>query len=225
MNGAMSLSATVSRELGAALGEDGLSVEPDDLAEYGRDWTRVHEPAPSAIAFPRSTAQVSEVIRICHAHGVAVVPSGGRTGLSAGAVACRGELVLALDRLDTIADFNPVERTVRCGAGVVTAQLQAFASEQGLFYPVDFASAGSSQIGGNISTNAGGVAVLRADLGPAYLGHHRLRLVLAQNFFTAVIAKHAEKNRRDSGNDRPSFGLEQEGRLGTRKPNRGANRA
>ncbi|HBO12551.1 MAG TPA: FAD-binding oxidoreductase, partial [Halieaceae bacterium] len=73
--------------------------------------------------------------------GLAIVPSGGRTGLSAGAVAARGELVLVLDRLNGIEDFSPVDRTVRCGAGVITAELQAFAEDHGLFYPVDFASA------------------------------------------------------------------------------------
>jgi FAD/FMN-containing dehydrogenase len=76
-------------------------------------------------------------------------------------VAAHGEVVVALDRLNAIADFNATERTVRCGAGVVTQQLQAFADQQGLFYPVDFASSGSSQIGGNIATNAGGIKVIR----------------------------------------------------------------
>ena len=101
------------------------------------------------------------VVRLAAAESVAIVPSGGRTGLSAGAVACRGELVLALDRLNDIGDFNPVDRTVRCGAGVVTQQLQEFAAAQALYYPVDFASSGSSQIGGNVSTNAGGIKVIR----------------------------------------------------------------
>jgi len=68
---------------------------------------------------------------------------------------------VALDRLNQIDDFNPVDRTVRCGAGVVTAQLQAFAEERALYYPVDFASSGSSQVGGNIATNAGGIKVIR----------------------------------------------------------------
>ena len=101
------------------------------------------------------------MVRCAAAHGVAVVPSGGRTGLSAGAVASRGELVVALERLDGIEDFDPIDRTVRCGAGVVTARLQEFARERGLFYPVDFAATGSSQLGGNISTNAGGIRVIR----------------------------------------------------------------
>ena len=76
-------------------------------------------------------------------------------------MAKNGELVIALDRMNRIEDFNPVDRTVRCGAGVVTEQLQDYALEQGLFYPVDFASSGSSQVGGNISTNAGGIKVIR----------------------------------------------------------------
>ncbi|MDP4651336.1 MAG: FAD-binding oxidoreductase, partial [Haliea sp.] len=105
--------------------------------------------------------EVQALVALAVKHELALVPSGGRTGLSAGAVACRGEVVVALDRLNQISDFNRIDRTVRCGAGVVTAQLQEFAEQQGLFYPVDFASSGSSQIGGNISTNAGGIKVIR----------------------------------------------------------------
>ena len=69
---------------------------------------------------------------------MALVPSGGRTGLSAGGVACAGELVLALDRLNTIDEFNPVDRTVRCGAGVITEQLQQFAATAGALLPGGF---------------------------------------------------------------------------------------
>jgi FAD/FMN-containing dehydrogenase len=113
------------------------------------------------VALPGSIEQVQDIMRLAAREQLAIVPSGGRTGLSAGAVARNGELVLALDRLNSIEDFNPVDRTVRCGAGVITAQLQQYAAERDLFYPVDFASSGSSQIGGNISTNAGGIKVIR----------------------------------------------------------------
>ena len=89
------------------------------------------------------------------------MPSGGRTGLSAGAVAANGELVVAFDRMNTILDFNEFDRAVTVQPGVITQQLQEFAEQKGLFYPVDFASAGSSQIGGNIGTNAGGIKVIR----------------------------------------------------------------
>ena len=147
--------------LGDIVGPDRVLTDADSLLQYGRDWTRAILPQAGAIVLPATIAQVQDVVRLAARESVPIVPSGGRTGLSAGAVACHNELVLVLDRLNAIEDFNPVDRTVRCGAGVITAQLQQFAQEQGLFYPVDFASSGSSQVGGNISTNAGGIKVIR----------------------------------------------------------------
>ena len=147
--------------LGDIVGPDRVLTDADSLLQYGRDWTRAIMPQAGAIVLPATIAQVQDVVRLAGRESLPIVPSGGRTGLSAGAVACHNELVLVLDRLNAIEDFNPVDRTVRCGAGVITAQLQQFAQEQGLFYPVDFASSGSSQIGGNISTNAGGIKVIR----------------------------------------------------------------
>ncbi|RLQ22166.1 FAD-binding protein [Seongchinamella sediminis] len=142
-------------------GEGRVLTDEESLQHYGRDWTRFHQPAPCAVVLPGNIEQVQAIVRLAAEQQLALVPSGGRTGLSAGGVACHGELVVALDRLNRIEDFNPVDRTVRCGAGVITGQLQQFAEDQGLYYPVDFASAGSSQIGGNISTNAGGIKVIR----------------------------------------------------------------
>jgi FAD/FMN-containing dehydrogenase len=143
------------------VGERSLLIDDQSLLTFGRDWTRVHEPRASAVLLPDSIEMVQQIVHWAAAEGVALVPSGGRSGLSAGAVATAGEVVLALDRLNAIADFDATDRTVRCGAGVITEQLQAFAATQGLFYPVDFASSGSSQIGGNIATNAGGIKVIR----------------------------------------------------------------
>ncbi len=100
-------------------------------------------------------------MRWANQHQVALVPSGGRTGLSAAAVAANGEVVVSFDYMNQILKFNQMDRTVVCQPGVVTQQLQEFAEEKDLYYPVDFASAGSSQIGGNIATNAGGIKVIR----------------------------------------------------------------
>ncbi len=155
------MSPEVLQALQACIGAARVLTDEESLVRYGRDWTRVHTPAPSAVVLPGSIDEVQALVALAVKHELALVPSGGRTGLSAGAVACRGEVVVALDRLNQISDFNRIDRTVRCGAGVVTAQLQEFAEQQGLFYPVDFASSGSSQIGGNISTNAGGIKVIR----------------------------------------------------------------
>ena len=155
------ITASLLAPLRAILGADFVRTDADSLAQYGRDRTKNWAAAPCAVVLPANTEQVQAIVRWAYEKSVAIVPSGGRTGLSGGAVAHRGELVLNLERLRQIGDFDPVERSVRVGAGVLTGQLQAWAAEQGLFYPVDFAAAGSSQIGGNIATNAGGIKVIR----------------------------------------------------------------
>ena len=155
------ITASLLAPLRAILGADFVHTDADSLAQYGRDRTKNWAAAPCAVVLPANTEQVQAIVRWAYEKSVAIVPSGGRTGLSGGAVAHRGELVLNLERLRQIGDFDPVERSVRVGAGVLTGQLQAWAAEQGLFYPVDFAAAGSSQIGGNIATNAGGIKVIR----------------------------------------------------------------
>ncbi len=157
-------SGAMLAELAGLLPENRLRTDTDSLQTFGRDWTKQFQPAPLAIAFPGSVEDVVAIVRAAVRHGVALVPSGGRTGLSGGAVACHGEVVVAFDYMNRLRDFSAVDRTVVCEAGVVTAQLQEFAEEHGLYYPVDFASAGSSQVGGNIATNAGGIKVIRYGL-------------------------------------------------------------
>lgn len=151
----------IIENLKTLLDADKVRTDSESLTNWGRDWTKQFEPAPLAIVFPRSVEDVQAVVRFANEHKLALTPSGGRTGLSAGAVAANGEIVVSFDYMNRILDFNAYDRTVTCQPGVVTAQLQQFAEEQGLYYPVDFASAGSSQIGGNIGTNAGGIKVIR----------------------------------------------------------------
>ena len=132
-----------------------------DLAHWGRDWTRGYAVAPAAVVYPETVDEVAALTRLANDEDLKLVPSGGRTGLSGGAVASNGEVVVSFDRMNRILDFNEADRVVRCEAGVVTRTLQQYAAERGLCYPVDFASSGSSQIGGNIATNAGGIKVIR----------------------------------------------------------------
>ncbi|HSN98256.1 MAG TPA: FAD-binding oxidoreductase [Candidatus Nanopelagicales bacterium] len=143
---------------------DFLSLDPGDLAAFGRDWTRVHEPRPSAVALPRSTSEVSRLLRLCSAHAVPVVPSGGRTGLAGGAVAAHGEIVVSLQRMRRMDPVDALGATVRVQAGAITEAVHQHCAPHGLTWPVDFASKGSSQVGGNIATNAGGVKVIRYGL-------------------------------------------------------------
>ncbi|MCW5579798.1 MAG: FAD-binding oxidoreductase, partial [Luteimonas sp.] len=138
-----------------------LSTDPADLEHYGRDWTRRWTPAPLAIALPSSVDEVQAIVRWARTHGVAIVPSGGRTGLSGGAVAAHGELVVSLERMNKALGFDPVDRTLTVQAGMALEAVHNAAKEHGLVYPVDFAARGSCSIGGNIATNAGGIRVIR----------------------------------------------------------------
>ncbi|WP_314405118.1 FAD-binding oxidoreductase [Stenotrophomonas rhizophila] len=138
-----------------------LTTEPADLEHYGRDWTRRWTPAPLAIALPGSVDEVQAILRWASTHRVAVVPSGGRTGLSGGAVAANGELVLSLERMNKPLAFDAVDRTLTVQAGMALEAVHNAALEHGLIYPVDFAARGSCSIGGNIATNAGGIRVIR----------------------------------------------------------------
>ncbi len=145
------------------------STQANDLVKFGQDWTRFHEPDAAVIFFPNDIKEIQKIIHVANQYQQIVIPSGGRTGYSAGAVATQGEWVISMVRFNQISAFNPIDQTVKVGAGVITEQLQNFAEEQGLFYPVDFASSGSSHIAGNIATNAGGIRVLRYGLTRDYV--------------------------------------------------------
>jgi FAD/FMN-containing dehydrogenase len=147
-----------------ALPPGSFTRDAEALATYGRDWTRVFTPAPSLVVRPGNTAEVAHVMRAASQHRIAVVPSGGRTGLAGGAVATAGEVVLSLDRLRFIGDVDARALTIRVGAGAITEAVHAHCAPHGLTWPVDFASKGSSHVGGNIATNAGGVRVIRYGL-------------------------------------------------------------
>lgn len=147
--------------LSLIVGASNVTRESQDLKQYGSDWCSDFEANPSLAVFPSNFAQLEQVVSYCFENKLAIVPSGGRTGLSAGATATRGEIVLSLQKMNRIIDFNVLDRTVRCEAGVVTQKLQEEALSHGLYFPVDFASKGSSTIGGNVATNAGGIHVIR----------------------------------------------------------------
>ncbi|MDC7699861.1 FAD-binding oxidoreductase [Vogesella indigofera] len=148
-------------ELSRLLAADRVATDTDTLTRYGLDWTRYFTPDAAAVLFPKTVDEVVALVRWAQREQFALVPSGGRTGLSGGAVARNGELVVSFERMNAILELDKVGRTVRCQAGVITKTLQEFALANGLYYPVDFASSGSSQIGGNIATNAGGIKVVR----------------------------------------------------------------
>src|SRR5580765_2728171 len=155
------MNANLLGALRAALPRLSLLTEPADLEHYGRDWTRRWTPAPLAIALPTTVEEIAAIVAWARQHKVALVPSGGRTGLSGGAVAAQGELVLSLEKMRSTLEYDPVDRLLTLQAGMGLETLQGIAAGHGLQYPVDFAARGSASIGGTVATNAGGIQVLR----------------------------------------------------------------
>ncbi len=146
------------------LAKDQIKTDPESLKYWGKDWTTYFDIQASAIVFPRTIENVTQLVHWARHHKIALVPSGGRTGLSGAACATQGEVIVSFDQMNKFKEFNPVDQTVVIEAGVVTKALQEFAHSKNLFYPVDFAASGSSQMGGNIATNAGGIKVVRYGL-------------------------------------------------------------
>lgn len=143
---------------------DQIKTDTQSLKTYGADWTKHYTPDPSIILFPKTTKDVVNIVNWARATKTSLVPSGGRTGLSAAAFATNKEAVISFERMNTVLEFNPIDSTVTCEPGVITEALQNYAKDKNLIFPVDFAATGSSQIGGNVSTNAGGIKVIKYGL-------------------------------------------------------------
>jgi FAD/FMN-containing dehydrogenase len=141
-----------------------VKMDSESLSYYAKDWTTYFDIKASAILFPESIEEVQKIVLWARKNKQALVPSGGRTGLSGAAVATKNEIIVSFEKMNRILDFNEIDQTVTIQPGVVTETLQQFAQQKGLYYPVDFAARGSSQMGGNIATNAGGIKVVRYGL-------------------------------------------------------------
>lgn len=151
-------------ELSSFLSPDQIKTDEESLKYYGKDWTTYFDIKAAAIIFPLTVDQVQKLVLWARKNKIALVPSGGRTGLSGGAVATLGEVVVSFEKMNKVLDYNEFEPSLTVQAGAITEQVQDYAKEKGQFYPVDFAARGSSHIGGNIATNAGGIKVLRYGL-------------------------------------------------------------
>jgi FAD/FMN-containing dehydrogenase len=135
----------------------------DSLDKYVIDWTRKYRGVDNVVAFPRSTAEVSELLAFCNSKLIAVIPQGGNTGLVGGAVggAGGGELILSLEKMNAIIEFDADEAVLVAEAGCILETLSNTAAEKGFLVPLDLGSKGGCMIGGNVSTNAGGLRVIR----------------------------------------------------------------
>ena len=149
--------------LRAALGPGGCLTDPFDVEPYCVGWRDGWRGRADLVALPDPTAKVAEAVRLCHAARVPIVPQGGNTGLTgAGQPHAHGrEIVLSTRRLDRVRALDLDDDTVTVEAGVVLQTIQAAAARHGRLFPLSLAAEGSCQIGGNLSTNAGGTQVLR----------------------------------------------------------------
>ncbi len=152
------------QELEKVLGPKKVRCDEASRQHYGKDWTTYFDIKAQAVFFPESTEDVVALVKWACVNKKALVPSGGRTGLSGAACATQNEIVVSFEKMNQIKNFSKIDQTVICQAGVVTEDLQKFAISKNLYYPVDFAARGSSQVGGNVATNAGGIKVVRYGL-------------------------------------------------------------
>ncbi len=149
--------------LAAIVGKAQVLVDEVDTAPYCEDWRGRYHGRALAVLRPGSTEEVAQVVAACAAAGVAIVPQGGNTGLCGGATprGDRPEVVLSLARLKRLRALDLPNATITVEAGMTLFAVQNAAAEAGLYFPLSLAAEGSAQIGGNLSTNAGGTAVLR----------------------------------------------------------------
>src|ERR1700693_3161952 len=147
-------------QLRQIVGEAGI-LSSREVAERSAATGRPGALRAEALVRPRSTAEVSAVLRACHAVRQPVVVHGGLIGLVRGTDAAAHELILSLERMDRIEEIDPVSRTATVQAGVKLQALQEAVEEKGLMFPLDLGARGSATLGGNIATNAGGNRVVR----------------------------------------------------------------
>ena len=145
------------------VGNSHVLTAPEDTKPYFTDWRRQYSAAAECVVRPGATEELARVVALCAREGVAIVPQGGNTGLVGGSVptGTRREIVLSLSRMNRIRELDALNDTMTVEAGCVLAAVQRAAQDAGRFFPLSLAAEGSCQIGGNLSTNAGGVNVLR----------------------------------------------------------------
>ncbi len=157
------MSQALLDRLGTICGPGGLLTDARDMQPYLTDWRGVFTGTALAVARPADTAAVAACVRACADAGVAIVPQGGNTGLSAGATPLGLEraIVLSLARMRRVRALDATGFTISVDAGCVLTDVQNAAANADRFFPLSLAAEGSAQIGGLIATNAGGTAVLR----------------------------------------------------------------
>lgn len=143
------------------LGLENVVTDPTQVAAHNIDWDRHARGQGRVVLKPATTQQVADVLSYCNAHKLAVTPQGGNTGLVWGSVPVFDEIVLSTQRLNEILHFDEVSGVLTCQAGCILGDLDAYVRKRGFIVPLDLGAKGKCHIGGNLSTNAGGVRLVR----------------------------------------------------------------
>lgn len=167
----------LAEECKAVVGDSFVLTEKQGLARYGHDETEDLQFPPDIVVLPRTTAEVSGIMKLCHRHKIPVTPRGAGTGLSGGALPSFGGVVISFERMNSIIEIDERNLQVTTEPGVITEVLQEAVKAKGLFYPPDPSSRGSCFIGGNVAENSGGPKAVKYGVVKDYVLN--LEMVLA----------------------------------------------
>ena len=144
-----------------AAGQGGATSDPDEIGPHLREWRGRWYGRTPLMLRPSSTSQVARILSVCFETGTPIVPQGGNTGLAGGQIPSQGEVLLSLARLNRIRSISAEDNHIVAEAGAILANVQQAAAAAGRLFPLSLAAEGSCTIGGNLSTNAGGINVVR----------------------------------------------------------------
>jgi FAD/FMN-containing dehydrogenase len=163
MTSTTGITEALAAELKSIVGERGFVDAPSEMAPFENDWRDMYHGKSALVLKPANTDEVSRVVKVLSNAGIAIVPQGGNTSLCGASVpdASGTQVVVSLSRLNKVRAIDPENNTMTVEAGCVLATLQAAADSADRLFPLSLAAEGSCEIGGNLSTNAGGTAVLR----------------------------------------------------------------
>ncbi|KAI3403990.2 AIP2 [Candida oxycetoniae] len=143
------------------LPETSLVTNQDDLDFYNEDWMRKYKGQSKLVLKPKTSQQISKILKYCNEKKLAVVPQGGNTGLVGGSTPIFDEIIISLSSMNNIREFDPTSGILKVDAGVILETADQFLAEQGYIFPLDLGAKGSCQIGGNVACNAGGLRLLK----------------------------------------------------------------
>ena len=143
------------------VGNKNVITDEKDMGKYLKEWRGIYTGVAGAIVKPKSTKEVSNIIKYSYEKNISCIPQGGNTGLVGGQIPfSKNHIVISLERLSKIREINNINQSITVEAGLILSNLQKICEENNLLFPLSLASEGSCSVGGNIATNAGGVAVL-----------------------------------------------------------------